>query len=96
MTDYPDSEFQEAVQDEIARRKQKQLYDAITQAYFQDERSEFQSVDINDHPLLKIAFYCLDDACQLSEEEGMPINLAMDTMMQEEINALQRIQRVFE
>lgn len=73
----------------------EEIYEAITQAYFQDDEAEFGNTDINDHPLLKLVAFILDDAIQISEAEFTPINTFMVNVLDYEINTLKRMQRLF-
>ena len=72
------------------------MYDAITQAYFEDEETEFDGVDINDHPILKTVAYLLDAAITIGEAEDTSIKTLMWNFIEIEIQTLQRMQRVFE
>lgn len=74
---------------------EKNLYDQITQAYFEDAETEFDDTDINDHVLLKLVAFMLDDAISISDAEDTSIETLMYNFLDYEINTLKRMQRVF-
>lgn len=73
----------------------EEIYEAITQAYFQDDEAEFDNTDINDHPLLKLVAFILDDAIAISDTEDTSIETLMYNFLEYEINTLKKMQRVF-
>jgi len=74
---------------------EKNLYDQITQAYFEDDETEFDGVDINDHVLLKLVAFMLDDAIAISNAEDTAIETLMYNFLDYEINTLKKMQEVF-
>lgn len=76
---------------------EKSLYDQITQAYFENNETKFDEVDINDHVLLKLIAFMLDDAITIrdAEDTSTSIETLMYNFLEYEINTLKRMQKVF-
>ena len=71
------------------------FYDQITKVYFEDDEAEFDGVDINDHPFLKMTAFMLDDAISISDAQDTSIETLMYNFLEDEISTLKRIQKVF-
>ena len=67
-------------------------YDTITYSYFGDHQLDFDNVDINDHPLLKIVALLLDDAITTANAQQDDLNSLIWNALEFEINTLSDIQ----
>ena len=72
-----------------------ELYDKITQAYFQRDDVEFESIDIDDHIFFKYLIAVIESAITASEDNMEPLNITVENFLDEEIRTINKIRRVF-